>query len=230
MPARAPGFRAMASAADPATRPCPMPQRPEAIPMPIPAPIGTQLGAEPPVDCANAGEAMQSTLSVMKRYCSLRIRISPLLPLKCAVSGWLRLTVLAPSRSRPALPEWVANSGHGNLKKGPSTSHLWRFAWDDNLKKSMLLRSRFCQINHGQQHKHIRLNQCDAEVQSQKDDGNRKRDQREEDQCQQIAGKHVRVKADGKRHDARQVRDDLNRKHQRRQPPHGSHKVLQIAD
>src|SRR5580698_2926049 len=76
MPARAPGLRAIASAAEPATRPCPRPQRPEAMAMPMPAPMGTQPAAAPSgvaASCANAGDAMQRTASVMKIYCSLRI-------------------------------------------------------------------------------------------------------------------------------------------------------------
>jgi hypothetical protein len=36
--------------------------------------MGTQLAAAlPPVDCANAGDAMQRAAIVMKKYCSLRI-------------------------------------------------------------------------------------------------------------------------------------------------------------
>jgi hypothetical protein len=63
----------------------------------MPAPIGTQLGpALTPDACANAGEAINSAASVMNAYCSFRILFSCFL--KIAASGWLRLTVLAPSR------------------------------------------------------------------------------------------------------------------------------------
>jgi hypothetical protein len=91
-------LRASASADDPATRPCPSPQRPEAMAMPMPAQIGTQLGLPPPVDCAKAGTATSSTDNVMNKYFSVRI-LSPA-SVGIAVSGWLRLTVLAPSRSQ----------------------------------------------------------------------------------------------------------------------------------
>ena len=51
-----------------------------------------------------------------------------------------------------------------------------------------------------------------------------------EDQGQHIAGEHVGVKTDGERHDAREVRDDLNREHQRRDPPDRPHEVLDVSD
>src|SRR5215470_7036229 len=146
MPARAPGLRAIASAAEPATRPCPRPQRPEAIAMPIPAPIGTQLGAElPPPVCANAGDAMQSTASVMKIYCSLRI-VFLLASFKMCRQWVVEAHRAGPLTLTAAVPKWKQNSDRELLNLVP------------------LLRRRFAEINHRQQHEHIRLNQRDAKV------------------------------------------------------------------
>src|SRR6202012_5907566 len=105
MPARAPGLRASASAAEPATRPCPRPQRPEAMAMPMPAPMGTQLGAEPSPVCANAGDAMHSTASVMKIYCSLRI-VFLLASLKMCRQWVVEAHRAGPLTLTAALPKW----------------------------------------------------------------------------------------------------------------------------
>src|SRR5271154_846102 len=65
--------------------------------MPIPAAIEThQLLAGAPAPCANAGVASNKPANDMNKYCSFFI-VLLLLP-KYAASGWLMLTVLAPSR------------------------------------------------------------------------------------------------------------------------------------
>ena len=63
-----------------------------------------------------------------------------------------------------------------------------------------------------------------------KNDWHRDRNQREEHQCNQIAGKYVGGETNGQREDARQVADDLDRDHQRRQPRHRAGKVRGIVN
>src|SRR6185437_14190921 len=75
IPGRAPGFRAIASQEEATARPCPRPQRPEAMAIEIPAAIATMLAweSEDPADCAKAGTAMHKTESVIKAFCIVRI-------------------------------------------------------------------------------------------------------------------------------------------------------------
>ena len=99
---RAPGLRATASQEEATARPWPRPQRPEAMAMEIPAAIATMLAWEesPPLDCANAGTAMQRTESVIKAFCIVVRMCDSNASLRSPCSGWLTLTVLAPSRCR----------------------------------------------------------------------------------------------------------------------------------
>src|SRR3984893_7820034 len=224
MPGRAPGLRASASVAEAVARPCPSPQRPAASPMPIPAAIEVRPMAipfPPPASCANAGAARNSTPSIVKRICSFRIVVLRS-SRKCTVSGWLMLTVLAPSRSRPMqtgrkrLPVRNVDAARHARARVPETL--------------MIVRRRLSQINHRQQHEHIRLNDGHAQVQPEKHRWDCDRHQREERQRHQVAGKHICVKTYGEREDARKVRDDLDRQHQPGKPPDRSEEVLQVAN
>src|SRR5580692_10524210 len=98
-------------------------------------------------------------------------------------------------------------------------------------RKYFLVLDRDClgQVDQGQEHENVGLDQGDSEVQAEEDDWNSQRHHGEEDQGQQVAGKHVRVKTDGERHDAGEVRDDLDGKEQRSDPPDGPGKVLDVS-
>jgi hypothetical protein len=85
-------------------------------------------------------------------------------------------------------------------------------------------------VDHGQKHENVGLNDGNGEVQPQKNRWRQKRDQRKEDDSEQVAGQHVGVKTDGERHHARQVRYDLDGKQQRRHPPDRTGKLLEVAD
>ena len=71
--------------------------------MPSPAASGAHwFTAAPPVLWAKAGVASSIAASDRKTYCNVRIVGCSILP-KFAASGWLALTVLAPSRSAALL-------------------------------------------------------------------------------------------------------------------------------
>src|ERR1700723_2097014 len=147
IPARAPGLRATASVAEAVARPWPRPQSPAAIPMPIPAAMAVSPA---PVDAspvwAKAGPARNSTDSVMKRYCSLRI-LSPCFRRNC------RQWVVEAHRAGPLTlaanePEW---------KQPP--------ARDQTL---VLVGDCLGGVNQRQQHKNVGLNHGHSQVQRHK--------------------------------------------------------------
>jgi len=119
IPGRAPGLRANASVAEAVARPCPIPQRPAAIAIPRPAASGTHWLVGPVAACAKAGDANSTAARDINTNFIVLIVLYILLhaPVNLAASGWLRLTVLAPSR-------WIDGSthhrqgapAHGNLK------------------------------------------------------------------------------------------------------------------
>src|SRR5215475_4589273 len=65
-------------------------------------------------------------------------------------------------------------------------------------------------------------------MQAEKNYWNTDRDQREEDQSHEIAGKNVGIKTYRQRHHASDVADDFNRNHQRSQKGHWPREVLRI--
>src|SRR5207245_11799186 len=53
--------------------------------------------------------------------------------------------------------------------------------------------------------------------------------QREKDERDHVAGKHVGEQTDSQRQHPGQMADEFNRQHQPRQPPYGSEKMFQIS-
>src|SRR5512144_1006498 len=86
------------------------------------------------------------------------------------------------------------------------------------------------QVEHRQKREHARLHEGDKEAQSQ--DRNRRdigREQREHEQ-ELMLRHHVAEETEGERHDAGKVAYELDREHERGEPPHGPHKMLDVAD
>ena len=98
IPGRAPGLRASASVAEAVALPWPSPQRPAASAMPRPAASGTHV-------CRSAGRfalcegrrRQQHRGESHEEILQFTHSVNSVLP-KYAASGWLMLTVLAPSR------------------------------------------------------------------------------------------------------------------------------------
>src|SRR6185437_13145952 len=160
--------------------------------MPRPAASGTHwaAGLFAAASCAKAGVASSNAANDIKRYCNLRM-VLLLSPVRYTASGWLMLTVLAPSRYAALLLQrrgrpFAANS------------------------KLMILRNRQRKIDRREQEEYVGLNHGHAKMQSQKHQWNADRHQREERDGQQIAGKHIGVKTNRQRKNTRKVRDDLN--------------------
>src|SRR5690348_9804980 len=70
------------------------------------------------------------------------------------------------------------------------------------------------QIHSRQQDEDIRLDKRNSNMQSDEDDGYRDRDQGNEHQNDHVARKHVSVQTNCERQDAREMADNLQRKHQ----------------
>ena len=66
-------------------------------------------------------------------------------------------------------------------------------------------------------------------MQPKEDERDADRDERKEGKGDEIAGEHVGVEPDGERQNARTVRDDLDGKEQRREPPDRPEELLDVG-
>src|SRR5271167_426888 len=92
----------------------------------------------------------------------------------------------------------------------------------------MFMRHRFSNVNRRQQHKDVRLNKRNEDVQPQKHHRNRNWKQREKDQSHHVARKHIGEQTYGERQDSRQMAEYLNRKQQWSYERFGTQKVLHV--
>ena len=137
-----------------------------------------------------------------------------------AASGWLKLTVLAPSHLQPTVgPE-------RKLSPAESFSRHGRVLWHQSL---VLVRNCQRQVNHREQHENECLDARNKDVQAQEDRWNANRNQREEAQREHIAGKHVGIKTNGEGQDACEVRNKLDGHQQPCHPPERAAELFQIA-
>src|SRR5215469_8545966 len=131
--------------------------------------------------CAKAGVASSSAANDINRYCSFFI-VTPS-PVRYAASGWLMLTVLAPSRSRRCC--------HCEEGVPSQQTQIKLSSVSLGSEASMLMRHCQREVDCGQQEEHKRLHDSNAKVQPHKDQRDPNRDQREERQRHQVARKHV---------------------------------------
>src|ERR1700686_5552539 len=125
-------------------------------------------------------------------YCSLLPRY--------AASGWLMLTVLAPSRYAALLhtARWEASTANSKGSPGysiPGETVTQGFS-PGQCGALVVVRDRHRKVDRCQQEEHIRLHHGDAQVQRQEDQRDADRHQREERQRHQVAREHIRVQPD----------------------------------
>src|SRR5438874_9182531 len=170
-----------------------------------PAATATQFdpfAAVPP--CANAGRANNIAAKTANTALKTRISVRIVFSYEIAVSGWLTLPCKRPhaKRLRNSASSFkfpVCASKTGKLK--PET---------------YLVVARDCsgQIYGRKKNKDVGLDECNADVQADKEHWHADRNQGKKNQDHHVTGKHVSVKPDGQRHDSCQVANWFYHQHQ----------------
>src|SRR5664279_4165797 len=93
----------------------------------------------------------------------------------------------------------------------------------------VLVRYRFADVHRRQQDKDVGLDERDAYMQQHEYDEKSDWEERKEYQCHHVTREHIGEKTDGERKDSRQVACQLDDEHQRRQPPHRTEEMLDVA-
>ena len=92
----------------------------------------------------------------------------------------------------------------------------------------MLVRNGPANVDHREQHENVGLQKTNEEVQANKNDRDDDLRQRYECQINLLTGEHVRKETNGERKGAREVADDLDGQHEKREPPERSEKLLDV--
>jgi len=93
----------------------------------------------------------------------------------------------------------------------------------------MFMSGSFAQINAGQDHKNISLDQGNSNMKPFKNNRDADGHQGKENECDHLAGKHVREETNGERQQSRGVAENFDGQHQRRQPPYRSQEMLEVS-
>jgi hypothetical protein len=93
----------------------------------------------------------------------------------------------------------------------------------------MFMSGSFAQINAGQDHKNISLDQGNSNMKPFKDNRDTDGHQGEKNECYHLPGKHVREETNGERQQSRGVAENFDGQHQRRQPPYRSQEMLEVS-
>src|SRR5215467_992305 len=93
----------------------------------------------------------------------------------------------------------------------------------------MLVCGRLAQVYTSQDHENVRLNQRNPNMKPLENNWHSNGHQRKEHQGDHLARKHVGVETNCQREQSCRMAEDLDRYHQRGQPPYWSHEVLEIS-
>src|SRR5438876_584323 len=223
MRAAAPGCRPMASTAAATALPCPRPHSPAAIAMPMPAAMTVNGPTQPPVAAPGACASATPGNARTNRLANLSERRTTVLLCTCAVLVMAGIVVLGAVTAVTVL----------GVLDGPRDVEHREHHEDEGLKERDQQLERIEEA-HGEGDGDQTADA--AHHRARRAAGQRPADQaveaheEENDRQQDVTAHHVAEQPQRQRQRPREMADDLDRHHQRREPHHRAHEVLDVGD